>query len=71
MKKITVFHPMNSHINSGSTEFRGENVEHSTLDDGALLIKNWQTTTERGHARFAPGQWAYVCESRPLSEKQP
>jgi hypothetical protein len=71
MKKIVVYHPQNSHINGGNTEFHGENVEHSITDDGGLLIKNWQTPTEQGHARFAPGQWAYVCASRAMANGAP
>lgn len=65
MTRITVYHPMNSHINRGHTVFEGDSVEDQLLEDGALLIRNWQTATEHGHATFAAGQWAYVCMSKP------
>jgi hypothetical protein len=68
MTKITVFHPANSHINGGSTVFSGDLIEHSTLETGELVIRNWRTHTEQGHAIFARGEWAYVCESRPRKE---
>lgn len=63
--KITVYHSVNSRLNNGYTEFSGESLEHAVLDDGSLLIKNWRSTTERGHARFAAGQWSCVFESQP------
>ena len=65
MKKITVFHPQNSHINQGHTDFCGELLGYSRLEDGSLLIKDWRTNDEQGTAVFARGQWAYVCESKP------
>jgi hypothetical protein len=63
MEKIVVYHPATSHINGGSTFFYGECVEAHRLEDGSLMIKGWETATEKGHAYFAAGQWAYVCMS--------
>lgn len=67
-RKITVYHPANSHINGGHTVFNGDHIEHSLLEDGALVIRNWSTETERGHAIFAKGEWAYICDSRPRND---
>lgn len=64
IKKIVVYHNQNPH-GQGYTEFSGDRVEHQCTDDGGLLIRNWQTGSFRGNARFAPGQWVYMLESKP------
>lgn len=67
MIKITVCHSHNV-LNGGNTHFIGEKLSYDYSDDGVLTIYNWETTTERGNARFAKGEWSFVCYSESLKD---
>lgn len=64
MPTITVFHPKNTHINNGHTEFKGEGLIYSVNDNGELYLLKWETLTQTGQAVFARGEWAYLCFSK-------
>lgn len=63
--RISVYHHMNP-VNGGHTEFSGPEVDYRVEGDGALRVIKWVTHTQTGDALFAPGQWSYVCRSKPL-----
>jgi hypothetical protein len=68
-QRITVFHtPISG--NGDNTVFTGPDLEYCMEEDGALRIIKWETSTQKGDALFAPGQWTYVCRVTGPNECQ-